>query len=107
MAIDYLPHLAFRQGIYLFWAVMQTYVMNQKDENTILTAVIALVLLDLGVESIIYVNHKAKVELFMRIKVTEFQQEQLMDLFDTVPDKVLIFSKTSEASAPKSLYSNR
>ena len=30
-----------------------------------------------------------------------------MNLFDTVPDKVLIFSKTSEASAPKSLYSNR
>ena len=63
--------------------------------------------MDLGIESIIYVNHKAKVELFMRVKVTEFQQEQLMDLFDTVPDKVLIFSKTSEASAPKSLYSNR
>ena len=43
----------------------------------------------------------------MRIKVIEFQQEQLMNLFDMVPDKVLIYSKTSEASAPKSLYSNR
>ena len=30
-----------------------------------------------------------------------------MNLFDTVPDKVIIYSKTSEASAPKSLYSNR
>ena len=30
-----------------------------------------------------------------------------MNLFDMVPDKVLIYSKTSESSAPKSLYSNR
>ena len=42
----------------------------------------------------------------MRMKVLMLQQEQLKNLIDTVPDKVLIFSKTSEASAPKSLYSN-
>ena len=58
-------------------------------------------------EAIIYVNHKAKANLFMRIKVIALQEEQLKNLLDTVPDKVLIVTKTSEASVPKSIYSNK
>jgi len=65
------------------------------------------VFLILGMEGIIYVNHKAKANLFMRIKVIALQEEQLKNLLDTVPDKVLIVSKPSEAIAPRSLYSNR
>ena len=65
-------------------------------------------LLNIGLETIIYVNHKSKALLFMKMQVLMLQQEQLKTLFDTVPGKVLILSKTNgEASAPKSLYSNR
>lgn len=60
-----------------------------------------------GLESIIYVNHKAKANLFLQIKVIAIQEEQLKNLLDTVPDKVLIVSKPSDAVAAKNLYSNR
>lgn len=43
----------------------------------------------------------------MQIKVMLRQEEQLRNLLDTVPGKVLIVSKPSEANAPRSLYSNR
>ena len=80
---------------------------NRYGENNVYAAGLVLILLVLSMESIMYVNHKAKANLFMRIKVIALQEEQLKNLLDTVPDKVLIMSKTSEASAPKSLYSNR
>ena len=107
MSIDYLPHLIARDTIFIFLGCISTYERNRHEENTIAAAGVIIVLLILGAESIIYVNHKAKANLFMRMQVISLQQEQLKNLFDTMPDKVLILSKTSEASAPKSLYSNR
>ena len=64
-------------------------------------------ILVLGIESIIFVTHKAKSNLFLRIKVTALQEDQMQNLLNTVPDKVLICSKASEGSMPISLYSNR
>ena len=58
-------------------------------------------------ESVLYSNHRSKAVLFMRIKLTALQEEQLRNLLDTVPDKVVITSQPSEDRAPKSFYSNR
>ena len=44
------------------------------------------------IESIIYVNHREKALLFLRIKLTAFQEEQIKNIFNSVPDKVLISS---------------
>ena len=104
---DYLPHLAVRQ-IYMLLSITGYVFTNLiNGELNLYAAATFVMLINLGIETIIYVNHKSKAQLFMRMKVLMLQQEQLKSLFDTVPDKVLIFSKTSEARAPKSLYSNR
>ncbi len=61
-------------------------------------------------EIIFYVQLKAQAKLFLMTKVTDYQQTQLfnlLDLMDSVPDKVLICSRNPEELIPKATYSNR
>ena len=69
----------------------------------IITITICFVL----IEIISYVNHKEKAQLFLKIKQTAFQQEQIQNLLNTVPDSVLISSLATESKAPLTIYSNR
>ena len=73
MSIDYLPHLIARDTIFLFLGCISTYERNRHEENTIASAGVIIVLLLCGMESIIYVNHKAKANLFMKIQVITLQ----------------------------------
>lgn len=43
-----------------------------------------------------FVQAKAKTKLFLALKITDFQQKQLFNLLDSVPDKVLIVSRGNE-----------
>lgn len=75
MAVDYLPHLVVREICGLAFAVMTILYRHSYDENEIESALAMQVLLFFGLETIIYVNHKAKANLFMRIKVIATQEE--------------------------------
>ena len=41
-------------------------------------------------EVTVYLNHRSKALLFLEIKQNQSQQQQLLNLMDTVPDNVLI-----------------
>ena len=58
-------------------------------------------------ETIFYTNHRAEAKLFLLVKVTSKQEGQLLNLLDTVPDKVLICSKMRDAHTVKGIYNNR
>ena len=58
-------------------------------------------------EIIFFVQAKSNARLFLANKVTQFQQKQLFNLLDSVPDKVLICSRNTEGMTPKATYSNR
>ena len=73
MSIDYLPHLIARDTIFIFLGCITAYERNRHEENTIAAAGVIIVLFLVGGESIIYVNHKAKANLFMRIQAITLQ----------------------------------
>ena len=58
------------------------------------TTILQGLLLFLVLEASVFMNYKAKAQLFLRIKASEQQSEQLTDLLDTVPDSVYICSKS-------------
>lgn len=107
MSVDYLPHLIIRE-IY-FWGCVSVIVPGRSrfdGENNMVAGFASAFTFCLLFESVLYTNHRAKAVLFMRVKVTALQEEQLRDLLDTVPDQVLICTKASESREPKSIYSN-
>lgn len=108
MSVDYLCHLIIRQCF--TWACMSMIIIGRSQydgENNVYTGFGLTLIFSLMFESVLYSNHRSKAGLFMRIKLTALQEDQLRNLLDTVPDKVLITSQPSENSAPKSFYSNR
>ena len=73
------------------------------------TTVFQGLLLFVVLEASVFMNYKAKAQLFLRIKASEQQSEQLTDLLDTVPDSVYICSKSKPESSDKervAQYSN-
>ena len=58
-------------------------------------------------EIILYLNQKSHIKLFLAMKVTEAHQKQMLNLLDSVPDKVLICKEPQEGLNPKCIYSNR
>ena len=69
MSHDYLPHLCSRLIFVFSTGTMHIFERNRNEENSIFTGSASMIILVLLVEMIIYVNHKAKANLFMRIKV--------------------------------------
>jgi len=59
-----------------------------------------------AVELALYLNVKARANLFMEIKIVEQQQRQMSDLLDLVPDSVFICTKTKGDKQPKSMFAN-
>jgi hypothetical protein len=47
-------------------------------------------------ETIFFVQSNSTAKLYLSLKVTDFQQKQLFNLLDAVPDKVLIVSRGSD-----------
>ena len=76
-------------------------------EVPILQALVLLAAAWIVLEIIFYVQLKAQAKLFLMTKVTDYQQTQLFNLLDSVPDKVLICSRNPEELLPKATYSNR
>ena len=58
------------------------------------------------VEPIFFINNKAKAKLFLRMKLVTLQQNQMLNLLDSVPDKVLICSQKLD-NIPVGVYTNR
>ena len=44
----------------------------------------------------LYISYKARAKLYLESQMNKQQQEQLSNLLDTVPDSVVIFSKSTE-----------
>ena len=57
-------------------------------------------------EFVLYTNNLSKAKLFLRLKLATLQQKQMLNLLDSVPDKVLICSQKLDNS-PVEVYSNR
>lgn len=76
-------------------------------EVPLLQALVLLAAAWVVLEIIFYVQLKAQAKLFLMTKVTDYQQTQLFNLLDSVPDKVLICSRNPEELLPKATYSNR
>ena len=66
-AINFIPHLVVREIFAIGLALITTVTRNKFGENNLYAAGFIMILLVLGMESIIYVNHRAKANLFMRI----------------------------------------
>ena len=62
----------------------------EKEDESFLFRSISIFLIMLFFEAIFFVNHKDHAKLFLAMKVTEMHQHQLLNLLDSVPDKVLI-----------------
>ena len=59
-------------------------------------------------ESLFYVHMKVQVKLFVANQVTQAQKQQLQDILDTVPDKVLVCSnERQDDRQAQPLYNNR
>ena len=58
-------------------------------------------------ELIFFVQEKAQVKLFVANKVIKLQEQQLLDMLDSVPDKVLVCTnERNKDVVPRPLYNN-
>ena len=81
---------------------------REKEEiHSLFSAIAASVFFLAIMETINYINCKAKAKLFLRMACTKIQERQLFNLLDTVPDKVLICSQRFSDSKPTLIYANR
>ena len=92
-----------------FLTAINLVLYNQDDnifttgDNQISTVMfIAAILL---VEPIFFINNMAKAKLFLRMKLATLQQKQMLNLLDSVPDKVLICSQKLD-NMPVGVYTN-
>ena len=74
-------------------------VRSSYDENDVIVAFSATFSMAIIVEVIFYFSYRTKVKLYLNMKLTEKTQDQLYNLLDIVPNKVLICSKASEEQA--------
>ena len=106
--IDYLTHLVYRH-IFIWFCTIMMLVKSKEIGDIYMPIAMVLVIFLMYIitlESILYVNHRAKAKLFLQMKMISMQEQQISNLLDMVPDKVLICSKAKESSAPRALYSN-
>ncbi len=88
----------------------QTIIMIARESKGEILAWHAAYLLIFGTlmaELCFFVQAKANTKLFLALKITDFQQKQLFNLLDSVPDKVLIVSRGNENQLAKAVYTNR
>ena len=76
------------------------------NEANLLVSCGMYLILVLILEGICWWVHKDKAMLFLRIKTAKLQEEQLLNLLDSMPDKVLI-SELCHESKPVPIYTNR
>ena len=113
--IRFLKNFIIRQAFWIFtmgFLVYRRRVYEQefgdeKEAEPFLFRSISVFLVMLFFEVIFFVNHKDHAKLFLSMKVTEMHQQQLLNLLDSVPDKVLIVKEPQEGLNPKCIYSNR
>ena len=80
--------------------------VNQ-NETTVWQAVNLNVFGLIIAELIFYIQSKTQAKLYLSLKVTESQQNQLQNLLDNMPDEVLIVSRGSDEKSTKAVYSNK
>ena len=95
---SFLPQLIFNMSLAIITKIADVLDKQNHGEDidlgsNVVTTVIILMILELSV----YNNYKAKAQLFLRIKASEQQGEQLNEILDTVPDNVLICAKPQPA----------
>ena len=73
-----------------------------------MTNALLMTALVIPTEVVFFVQMKAQVKLFIASNVVNAQEHQLVNMLDTVPDKVLVCSKESNVDIqPKPIYNNR
>jgi len=76
------------------------------ESLTIAVNLVMLLLFSSAFEASLYINMKAKADLFLKMQTNKQQECQLSELLDKVPDSVFICTRGSEATAPKPVYAN-
>ena len=69
MSVDFLIHFIMRTAFYWLGLIIIIHGRNQYDENNVLVAACLSFLIELIIESALYVHHRSKARLFMRLKV--------------------------------------
>ena len=69
--------------------------LTQIGEESVIALVYSTILMII-LEIIFFVQEKAQVELFLAGKVMKLQELQLLDMLDSVPDKVLVCSNEQD-----------
>lgn len=109
MACSYFPHLAVRFFI-LLAIVGGKLSRNEADEDNkdkdIIVSFTMIAMISFIFELTFYFNTRVKLLLFMEIKSSQRQQQQLLNLLDTVPDNVLICKNGQGDERPKAFYAN-
>ena len=103
----FLRHFIIRTVMLLTAQVILQYRRVELEEAPLMQLLTLLVGNWIVLEIIFFVQAKSNARLFLSNKVTQFQQNQLFNLLDSVPDKVLICSRNTEEMTPKATYSNR
>ena len=81
----------------IFYAAIRgsTDAERVKTEKVDAVSVLAMnIMAWIVVETIFHVQYRAQVKLYLMMDSAAFQQRQLHDLLDSVPDKVLICTKS-------------
>ena len=108
LSATYFRSLIWRYTINILAVVVVMIKIKQNSvPNIDFTQLVAIqVLLNTAMEISLYQNMKDKVELFLRFKASEKQQNSLTELLDAVPDCVYICTKPGEENVPRGLYAN-
>ena len=95
----------------IFWytasLIVSSIARYRADGETSANGFAICMMLLLVCELIFFVQEKAQVKLFVSSKVIKLQEQQLLDMLDSVPDKVLVCTNDRDKDVvPRPLYNN-
>lgn len=105
--VRFLHHFIIRTLFNLICMMTISLERVKNNESTFWQATYLVLFGTVVSEMIFYVQYNAQAKLYLSLKVTDFQQKQLFNVLDTVPDKVLIVSRGSDQKLAKAEYANR
>ena len=92
----------------IWYSMCCTSIIRAGKINIGVTVLFFLMML-IFTEFIFYVQMKSQVKLLLASKMVKYQGQQLLEMLDSVPDKVLVcnFARDDEDLKPSPLYNNR
>ncbi len=107
LTFQFYSHFFIRTFWYITSTIMIDFIRYQAGKSNIASTIVIVTMLVVTIEIIFFTQMKVQVKLFLSSQMIQVQESQLLNMLDSVPDKVLVCSfDRDEDLKPRPLYNN-